>query len=293
MVSAEGPEKQDPFAHTRMTLGEHLDELRRRLFHGMLALVVAFTAALFFRHEITNVVLRPYRQCVGWLNAHYLSVAEQRVAADPARRPDYFAADGSFRLALEERLVALTPTEPMWFVLKVAGYAALFVGSPFLLWQMWGFVAAGLYPRERRFVHWFFPPALALFTAGMVFSYLILVPYGMFYALKDADLDDVRIQIGLGFFFSFLTTLCLGMGLVFQLPILMTFLGRVGMVPAETFAGLRGYFVVGAFVLAAFLTPGPDVFSQVAMAAPMIVLYEVGILGARFAARGALAARAT
>ncbi len=288
---AAGPAAEDPFAHTRMTLGEHLDELRRRLFRGVVAVALAFVAALAWRHSITEVVLRPHGQCVRWLNEHYRGVAEGRVAEDPARRADYFEPDGSFKLELDSRLVALSPTEPMWFVLKVAGYAALFVGSPFLLWQLWGFVAAGLFPRERRWVRWFFPPALLLFVSGVVFSYFVLVPYGMFYALKDADPDHVKITLGLGFFFSFLSTLCLGMGAVFQLPILMTFLGLVGLVPAATFASLRGYFVVAAFVLAAFLTPGPDIFSQVAMATPMILLYEVGILGARFVRRGETATR--
>lgn len=283
---AAGPGADDPFAHTRMTLGEHLDELRTRLFRGVLAVALAFAVALFFRHEITGLILRPHRQCVQRLNQHYLAVAETRVAADPALRERYFEPDGTFRMALDERLVALNPIEPMWFVLKAAGYAALFAGSPFLLWQLWGFVAAGLYPRERRWMRWFFPPALVLFVSGVLFSYLVLVPYGMFYALKDTDLDHVKITLDLGAYFQFLCALCLGMGLVFQLPILMTFLGMVGLVPAATFAGLRGYFVIAAFVLAAFLTPGPDVFSQIAMAAPMILLYEVGILGARFAQRG-------
>ncbi|NOT31937.1 MAG: twin-arginine translocase subunit TatC [Planctomycetes bacterium] len=285
-MAAAGPAADDPFAHTRMTLGEHLDELRRRLFRGVLAVAVAFVVSLAYRHEVTALILRPHRQCVQWLNEHYLGLAEERMAADPARRADYFEPDGAFKLAIDPRLVALSPTEPMWFVLKLAGYAALFAGSPYLLWQMWGFVAAGLYPRERRWVRWFFPPALLLFVAGVVFSYVVLVPYGMFYALKDSDPELVKVTLGLGFFFSFLATLCLGMGAVFQLPILMTFLGLVGLVPAATFARLRGYFVVVAFVIAALLTPGPDIFSQVAMAAPLILLYEVGILGARFVRRG-------
>jgi sec-independent protein translocase protein TatC len=288
-MAAERPaaEEPDPFAHTRMTLGEHLDELRRRLFRGVLAVALAFVVALCFRQEITEVVLRPHRQLVDWLNAHYVQLAEERVAADPSLRERYFEPDGTCKLALDRRLLALEPTEPMWFTLKVAGWAALFAGSPFLLWQLWGFVAAGLYPRERGWVRWFFPPALALFLGGVVFSYFLLVPYGMFYALNDADPDQVKVTIGLGSYFSFLTTLSLGMGAVFQLPILMTFLGLVGIVQPSSFAAWRGHFLVGAFVIAAVLTPGPDVFSQLMMAAPMVVLYEVGILGARFAGRRA------
>jgi sec-independent protein translocase protein TatC len=282
---AAAAEPDDPFAHTRMTLGEHLDELRKRLFRGVVAVMVAFALALTFNVEITEVLLRPFRQIVVQLNEHYVAEARAKVDKDPALGPRYFAPDGSFLLAIDERLEAQSPTETMWFVLKVAGYAALVLGSPILLWQVWQFVAAGLYPRERRWVFYFFPPALFLMLAGVLFSYFVIVPFGMFYSMQTTPIELVKNNIRLEYYFEFLLTLCFGMGLVFQLPILMTFLGLVGLVQAGTFANLRGYFVVAAFVVAAFLTPGPDVFSQVAMAGPMILLYEIGILGARFAAR--------
>jgi sec-independent protein translocase protein TatC len=279
--------EEDPFAHTRMTLGEHLDELRKRLFRGLLAVALAFVGALVFHEELTRVILDPHRKCIAWLNADYRAEAEAIVTEDPELQARYFGPDGAFLLALDERLVALTPTESMWFLLKVAGYAALFIGSPFLLWQLWQFVAAGLYPRERKWTGYFFPPALVLFVSGVVFAYLVLVPYGMYYALRSTSIELVKPNVGLGFYFSFLTTLCLGMGLVFQLPILMTFVARVGMVPAASFARLRGHFVIVAAVLAAVLTPGGDIFSMVAMGVPMLLLYELGILGARWAARSA------
>lgn len=279
------PPADDPFAGTRMTLGEHLDELRRRLFRGVVAVAVAFAVALYYNREITVVILRPHLSVVGWLNQHYLEEAQRIVAEQPDRRELYFETDGSFRFAIDPRLTAQSPTESMWFVLKVAGYAGLVIGAPILLWQLWQFVAAGLYARERRWVRYFFPPALLLFASGVLFSYYVLVPYGMFYSMQSAPLELVKPDIRLEFYFGFLTTLCLSMGLVFQLPMLMTFASLVGMVRPATFAGMRGYFVVAAFALSALLTPGPDVFSQVAMAAPMVLLYEIGILGARFATR--------
>jgi sec-independent protein translocase protein TatC len=285
MADTGGPPPEDPFASTRMTLGEHLDELRKRLFRGVLAVAVAFAVTLYYSNEITELVARPFHDSVERLNAHFIAEYGARVAKDPALREKYFEPDGRFKLLIEERLLALGPTEPMWFVLKVAGYAALVLGAPVLLWQLWLFVSAGLYRRERGWVYYFFPPALLLFAAGALFSYYVVVPYGMFYTMQSAPLELVKPSPGLGDYFDFLFTLCISMGLVFQLPMLMTFLGKVDMVPAESFASLRAYFVVGAFALAAVLTPGPDVFSQVAMAAPMILLYEVGILGARLAGR--------
>jgi Tat protein translocase TatC len=272
-----------------MTLGGHLDELRRRLFRGVLALLLAFAVALVFRHELTRVMLRPHHQSVAWLNTHYRAQAEELVAAAPARQAEFFEPDGAFKFTLEDRLITVSPTESMWFILKVAGYSALFAGAPFLLWQLWLFIAAGLYPRERRWVGWFFPPALVLFVAGGAFGYFVLVPYGMFYAQQDMPIELIKPTLSLGFYFSFLSTLCLGMGLVFQLPILMTFTARVGLVAAATYAGLRGHFVIVAFFLSALITPGGDLFSLFAMAGPMLLLYEIGILGARLAARAAAA----
>lgn len=285
MAAPAGSPAEDPFAQTRMPLGDHLDELRKRLFRGVLAVALAFGVGLYFNRKVTELILRPFRLVVEWLNEHYLEHFQQLVEEQPELLEKYFGPNGEFLFRIDSRLSALTPTESMWFVLKVAGYGALVMGAPILLWQLWQFIAAGLYERERRWVKYFFPPALGLFASGLLFSYYVVVPYGMFYSMQSAPLEFVKPEIRLDDYFGFLITLCLSMGLIFQLPMLMTFLGLVGLVPAATFAGFRGYFVIVAFVVAAFLTPGPDIFSQVAMAAPMILLYEVGILGARFASR--------
>jgi sec-independent protein translocase protein TatC len=287
------PEGEDPFAHTRMTLGEHLGELRKRLVRGLATVLVTFVIALGFHERITAIVLLPHFRSVALLNEEYLAQARALVAQDPALHERYFEPDGSFRLRIDERLEFLGPTEAMWFVFKVCGYFALFAGSPVLLWQLWQFVAAGLYEREKRLVRRFFAPALVLFLVGVLFSYAVLVPYGTFYLLKSVPIDLVKPSIRLEFYFSFLTTLSFGMGLVFQLPMLVTFLGTLGIVEPATFARLRGYFVLAAFVVAAFLTPGPDLFSQLAMALPMLGLYEIGIVGARIGARRRAAALAS
>ena len=276
---------EDPFAHTRMTLGDHLAELKKRLFRGLLALAVTFAVCLVFNQRIRAVVLSPYHKLVADLNVFYVEQYTAKVAEDPLLRAKYFAPDGTFLLGLDERLTVQTPTEAMWFVLKIAGFAALALGGPFLLWQLWQFIAAGLYAREKRWVFYFFPPALVLFLAGVVFAFCLIVPYAMFYSLQMMDPEEVRADLRLEYYFDFVSTLSLSMGLVFQLPLLMIFTALVGMVQAATFARLRGYFVVAAFALSALLTPGPDVFSQLMMAGPMIVLYEIGILGSRWVTR--------
>lgn len=283
--SRKAPEEPDPFGHTRMTLGDHLAELKKRLFRGLLVLIVTFAVCLAFNQHLRGILLAPYHRLVADLNATYLETYRQKVEAEPALKERYFAPDGSFRFALEERLTVQTPTEAMWFVLKIAGFAGLALGGPFLLWQLWQFVAAGLYAKEKRWVYFFFPPALVLFAAGVVFAFYLIVPYAMFYSLQMMDPEEVRADLRLEYYFDFVSSLSLAMGLVFQLPLLMIFTALVGIVEAATFARLRGYFAVAAFCLAALLTPGPDVFSQVMMAGPMIVLYEVGILGSRWVAR--------
>jgi sec-independent protein translocase protein TatC len=278
-------EPDDPFAHTRMSLGEHLDELRTRLIRGIVTVVLCFVGSLFFREQVQALVLRPHRETVDTVNAEFERRARELIAEHPEREEEFFEPDGTFRHPMSERLQVFSPTEALWFSLKVCGYFALFVGSPFLLWQLWGFVAAGLYDRERRWVRVFFPPALVLFFAGVLFSYGMLVPYGLRYLYGDASIELLEPNIRLEYYFSFLGTLCLGMGLIFQLPVLMTFSGTVGLVEPATFTRVRGYFVIAAFVIAALLTPGPDVYSQLAMALPMLGLYEIGILGARLGRR--------
>lgn len=278
-------ETDDPFSHTRMSLGDHLGELRTRLVRGVVAVILCFVAALFFREQVEQLVLHPHRATIASVNAEFELRARARIAEHPELEGEFFDREGNFKHPMSERLMVFGPTQALWFSLKVAGYFALFIGSPFLLWQLWGFVAAGLYDRERRWVRVFFPPALALFFVGVFFSYSILVPYGLHYLYSDTSIELLELKIGLEHYFSFLGTLCLGMGLVFQLPVLMTFAGTAGLVDPDTFARLRGYFVVAAFVVAALLTPGPDVYSQLAMAVPMLALYEIGILGARLGRR--------
>lgn len=279
------PKADDPFAHTRMTLGDHLVELKKRLFRGLLALSATFAVCLAFNQRLRAVILGPFQQLVDDVNAANMEACSAKVAADPALHAKYFEPDGTFRYLVDDRLIVQSPTEAMWFVLKVAGFAALALGGPFLLWQLWQFVAAGLYPKEKRWVLYFFPPALILFLAGIVFAFTLIVPYAMFYSLQMMTVEEVSNELRLTLYFDFVSTLSIAMGLVFQLPLLMIFVALVGLVEAATFARLRGYFVVAAFAISALLTPGPDIFSQVMMAGPMIVLYEVGILGARWVRR--------
>ncbi|MFT7485959.1 MAG: sec-independent protein translocase protein TatC, partial [Candidatus Paceibacteria bacterium] len=197
----------------------------------------------------------------------YDGIMEEAKLKDPIRNARSDDASGTF----------------FWF-LKVCGFATMFVGGPFVLWQIWAFIAAGLYRKERRVVFRYFPPSVLLFFGGTLFGYFVLVPYAYFY-LVEMGLEQMRHDALISSYLKFLTSLGLGMGIVFQLPILMMALSRVGLIEPKLYGIYRGHFIVVALVVAAILTP-PDPYTQLMMAGPMAVLYEVGIVLAKIATRG-------
>lgn len=277
--------EEDPFGHTRMTLGEHLDELRVRLVKGLAAVAIAFIAAWLVRIEIMQIVTRPYDQAMAMLQVHYIEEADSILEADPTReRTEFFTTadpDNKQLRNFRPQLTAIKPAEGFIFMLKLCLYAAVVVGAPVLLWQMWQFVAAGLYARERRGIVGYFPVSVLCFAAGILFGYFGAVPYGMFYLNSYVPIDVIQTTVTAEYYLTFISSLCIAFGFVFQLPLVMTFLGATGLVDPGDMARMRGPFIVGAFVIAALLTP-PDPFTQMMMAIPLVVLYEVGIWSARF-----------
>lgn len=287
------PGTQEPVEESSMSLGDHLDELRRRLFRGVLAVGVAFVVAYLFRTELRGIMDRPWMTAVQELNRDLAEIHEAALVEDPETPRDLYFEELSngqeiLRDPIPSRLLVTGPFENFLVSLKVALYAALFVGGPYLLWELWGFIAAGLYKREQRVVLAYLPASILLFFTGITFAYLTMVPYGIYFLNRGEALLTGRPDIRASEYLSFLSILCFGLGLVFQVPILMTAVARVGLVEPATFARLRGHFVLGSFVLAALFTP-PDPYTQAMMAIPMILLYEVGIWTARLAARRHLA----
>ena len=280
----------DELESTRMTLGEHLEELRRRLFKSVVVLALAFVFAWTFREDVARVMLWPFHTAAQRINAELRARADEALAADPSlpRETYYLSSDpAETRLKHEFKTSphSFGITEPIFFALNNSIYFALLIGSPFVLWQMWQFVAAGLYRREKRAVARYFPFSALLFLGGIAFCFLLLVPTGMYYLGTMFPIEQIEPVIGIDQYTSFLTTLCLAMGLVFQLPILMIFLARIGLVEPRTYGRYRGHFVVVALIVAAIVTPGPDYVSQLMMAVPMLVLYEIGIVVSRLIAR--------
>jgi len=164
--------RDDPFAHTRMSLGDHLDELRRRLIRGLVAVALAFAVGWAFYGELSQVVLRPMHTALSKIDAKQIEKYEELLAQRPQEpRSTYFESDdpADKRLrpdfTVNQKMVATGATEGFLFGLKVALFFALTIGSPVLLWEMWRFIAAGLYRHERSVIGRTIPLSLVLCSA--------------------------------------------------------------------------------------------------------------------------------
>lgn len=271
-----------------MSIGDHLDELRRRLTRGILAVAIAFIGGYFFYDQTTEVVMRPMRQSLGWLDQDQVEKYEAKLAEDPSLpRSTYFESDDPTEstlhpeLTVADRPQAIGFAESMWFSIKVTMIFALFVGAPVLLWQMWQFIAAGLYASERKVVLSYFPTSVGLFLAGVAFGFFILVPYGFYFLAGTMAPEKVAFAPRLSEYLSLMLSMTLALGAVFQMPLLMHVLVRLDLVQREVFSKYRAHFIVGAFVIGALLTP-PDPFTQMLLAGPMIALFEIGLLSTRW-----------
>lgn len=277
-------EDRDPFESTRMSLGEHLAELRKRLFRGVLALLIAFCVGWAYYDPFTTILLQPLKYAIDRVQADQLEKYEAKLLENPATpRTEYFITgdpgDKRLRpeLTVESRPIVTGIGEGFWFSLRVAIVFAMIVGGPVLLWQMWQFIAAGLYKHERRIVLSYFPASLLLFIAGVLFGYFWLLPYGMYFMAKAYDPEKVGAMFSLAEYWGFFITMTLALGGIFQLPVVMFALVHIDLVARETFRRFRPHFCVFAFVFGGIVTP-PDPWSQFLVALPMVGLYEIGLL---------------
>jgi Tat protein translocase TatC len=273
-----------------MSLGDHLEELRKRVFRSALALAICFGVGWWQVEVIADGLLQPWRQAVTQINTELTEKAEKKLKDHPEiQRSEFFTSDepgkGDLKDRIDPKLNTFAVGDSFFFAMNIAIYFALFVGSPFVLWQLWQFIAAGLYKHEKRLVTIYFPFSAILFLAGVAFCFFFVVPVGLYFLATTVSLDKVRPVLGLGQYFDFLSTMCLSMGLVFQIPIVMIFLSRIGIVHPKTYSKFRGYYLIAALFIAALLTPGPDWYSQVLMTIPMLFLYELGAMIARFSAK--------
>jgi sec-independent protein translocase protein TatC len=175
-----------------------------------------------------------------------------------------------------EKLVFIAPLELFFVYLKIAIIGGLLLASPIIFFEIWRFVSIGLLPRERKNVLLFFPFSLLLFFLGGAFAYFTVIPFGIRFLLSFGT-EKITPMISVGRYISFVGILVFATGLVFELPVVVLFLTKVGLVTPRMLRHNRKFVVVLIFIIAAVVTPTPDVFTQCLLAFPMLILYEISV----------------
>lgn len=235
-------QENPPKEEKSMTLLEHLGELRFRLMRIFIAVLLCFFVTYGFAAEVFRHLANPLL----------------RVMPPDAKFIYTGVAEGFF------------------VDLKVGIVAAIFLASPYLFYQIWAFIAPGLYDEEKRYVLPLSFISAVFFLGGACFCYFIVFPFAFTFFLSYST-QDIVAMLSISEYLSFALTLLLAFGLIFEMPLFSFFLSRMGILTAQRMRSSRKYAVLGVFVVAAILTP-PDVFSQMLMAIPMLLLYEISIL---------------
>jgi sec-independent protein translocase protein TatC len=227
------------------TLMSHLLELRDRLMRGMLALLLAFIPCAIYANELYSFIAQPLLE----------------------------------KLPKGTALIATSVVSPFMTPFKLAFFVAIFAAMPVLLYQIWAFIAPGLYKREKRFAVPLLVSSVVLFYGGVTFAYFVVFPVMFSYLVGTAP-AGVNYMPDIAAYLDFILTMFFAFGVAFEVPVAVVLLVLTGIVKVESLGNNRGYVIIGIFVVAAILTP-PDAISQCIMAIPMWLLYEGGLVMAR------------
>src|SRR5579859_3225158 len=238
------PAEEEKESMPTMGFLDHLEELRRRIIYSIISVAVGF--------------------CICWWKVERIYDVMQRPIMDALRTN-----------GLSEKLVYLNPTEPFNLYLKIAALAGLFLTSPYVLYQVWMFISPGLYRNEKRYAVPFMISTITLFTCGGYFGYKIVYPRALDFLIHFGR--QFQPMITIGEYTQLLLSIVLGMGLIFEMPILIFFLSLMGIVsPAFMWKNFR-YSILVIFIIAAIVTPTPDIVNMCIFAAPMLALYVFSI----------------
>jgi sec-independent protein translocase protein TatC len=246
----------------RMTLVEHLAELRSRLIKALVALTLGACIGFVLYQPVLDVLVEPY-----------CDVKADQVDTTTDLGPADEGCD----------LVVTDPLESFSIRLKLSTYLGLLLASPVVLWQVWRFITPGLYPREKRFAIPFVVSAVFLFALGAVVAWLSFPKTLQFFAAFGGD--SLTLLYTPGKYLSLLTVMMLVFGLAFLFPIVLVFLQLAGVLSWRRLASWRRYAIVVIFLVDAIITPSGDPITLIAMALPMVLFYEASILIGRFALR--------
>lgn len=243
----EEPKDDEEEGMARMSFLEHLEELRTRLIRIVLGLIVAFFGCMLFMNQL-------------W---------------DWVREPGIYALKS---LGYPPELAALTPMEGISIVwMRVPLLASLFIAAPWILYQVWAFIAPGLYKRERRFAAPFILTTAGLFIMGGAFAYFVALRLGLYFLLKIGQGAGIHPYLSADAYMDLFVNVILGVALIFELPVLVFFLTLLRIVTPKFLMQHSRYAILGITVLAAVVTPTPDALNMTLVATPMIVLYFLGV----------------
>lgn len=255
----DGPEGEP---EVRMTFGEHIEELRSRLFKSLVALLVSIVGCMFFYQPLVTFITRPHFKAMQLLQIP----------------------------ATETKFLSSTYTGPVVSMMMLTFIIGIFMASPVIGYQIWSFISAGLYKNERKYVLAFAPVSFALFCVGCVCGYIYLVPLALYSLAKMLDLNVVSPQYSFSEYLSLVMKLTIMLGAIFQLPLIMVFFSKIGLIEPSTYNKWRRAAIMANVVLAALITPA-DVMTMLLVMIPLLLLYEVGVVASFIFARPKPAAK--
>lgn len=243
----------------KMPFLAHLEELRKRLIVSLIAIGVGFSVSFYFSEQIMGILKRILTTTFGIQKSYPYVVVLSKSPPE---------------------LIFVAPAEAFWAHIKIGFLSGLLLATPFLLFEVWRFVSPGLLQRERRYALPFVVLGTTFFFFGLAFCYFVVLPFAMNFLLTYKT-EHLTPMLSIGLFIDFTVKFLLAFGLIFQLPLLISLAARLGLVTSQFLSRNRKYAILLSFVIAAILTPTPDVFNQALMAGPLCLLYEVGIVAAR------------
>jgi len=230
---------RDMTEEEKQTIIEHLEDLRKSLIISVLAIIIAAVGSFYYSEQILSIIISPLK-------------------------------------ALNENLIVTGVTEAFFVKLKLSFLAGFVIAFPVVVWAIWRFFKPALYPHERKYVYMLFPITLILFVVGVLFAYFGILRLVLNFFIYIAG-ENLETMFKVDQYVSFVMAFTIPFGLVFELPVVVFFLSKIGIINHKMLANNRKYALLVIVILAAALTPGPDPVSQIFMALPVYLLYEVSI----------------
>jgi sec-independent protein translocase protein TatC len=250
----------------KMPFTEHLAELRKRIIISLAVLLLVFLVVFNYSEFLFRFITLPLRSAfVFHLSFPFVKLIPSETGYDKS-------------------LYFFKPAEAFWMHIKISIIASFVLSLPVILYQVWQFIAPGLVQKEKKYVGPFIVVASSLFVFGASFCFFVVLPFAMQFLLTYKT-GALTPMLSVGDYTDFCLKFVLAFGAIFELPIVILFLTRAGIISTKALAKNRKYAFLIAFILAAILTPTPDAFNQTLMAVPIIILYEVGIIVSRIFSR--------